>query len=74
MKTDTIEIDVKTSGFKEATEEIKGLAEAYDGFPSQICIKNAKECTFNIYPSQTYIQNNSEEQEHDCGKSEEEKE
>ena len=60
-----IELDVETKGFDEAQEKIEGLVDAYDGFPSQICIKNAKECTFNIYPSQTYIQNGREEQEHE---------
>jgi len=28
------------------------LADAYDGFPAQVTIKNCRDCTFNIYPSQ----------------------
>ena len=27
--------------------------EFYDGFPAQVTIKNCRDCTFNIYPSQT---------------------
>ena len=47
-----IEINVETKGFEEATEQIETLAEAYDGFPAQVVIKNCRNCTFNIHPSQ----------------------
>ncbi len=45
----------------EITETIANmvemLAEAYDGFPAQVTIKNCHHCKINIYPSQTkYIE------------------
>ena len=46
-------INVETEGIEEATEQIEMLADAYDGFPAQVTIKNCRDCTFNIYPSQT---------------------
>ena len=48
-------INVKTNGMEEAQEEIEALADAYDGFPAQVNIKGARDCVFNIYPSQTKI-------------------
>lgn len=51
----TVNIKCITSGFDDATEQIETLAEAYDGFPAQVTIKNSHNCTFNIYPSQTRI-------------------
>lgn len=50
-----IRIKVKTEGFEEATEQIEALAEAYDGFPAQVVIKNCRDCKISIYPSQTKI-------------------
>ena len=44
---------VETEGMEEATEQIEMLADAYDGFPAQVVIKNCHDCTINIYPSQT---------------------
>lgn len=44
---------VETEGIEEATEQVEKLADAYDGFPAQVTIKNCRNCTFNIYPSQT---------------------
>lgn len=46
-------INVETEGIEEAKEQIEMLADAYDGFPAQVTIKNCHDCTFNIYPSQT---------------------
>lgn len=48
-----IRINCETNGFEEATEQIETLAEAYDGFPAQVVVKNCRNCTINIYPSQT---------------------
>lgn len=31
---------------------IEKLADAYDGFPAQVTIKNCRDCTINVYPSQ----------------------
>lgn len=53
MKDNTVKINVETEGFEEAQEQVELLADAYDGFPAQVTIKNCKNCTFNIYPSQT---------------------
>lgn len=52
MKTDTIEIECKTKGFEEAMETVEALVDAYDGLPSQVQIKNCRDCTINVYPSQ----------------------
>lgn len=46
-------INDETEGLEEATEQIEMLAEAYDGFPAQVNIRNCRDCVFNIYPSQT---------------------
>lgn len=47
-----IKLKVTTEGFEEAAEEIHALADAYDGFPAQVQIKNCHDCTINVYPSQ----------------------
>ena len=49
----TVRIECETRGFDEATQEVEALAEAYDGFPAQVQLKGFKDCTINIYPSQT---------------------
>ena len=50
---DTIfKIKVKTEGMEEAQEQVEMLADAYDGFPAQVTVKNCRDCTINIYPSQ----------------------
>ena len=43
---------VETEGMEEAQEQIEMLADAYDGFPAQVTVKNCHDCTINIYPSQ----------------------
>lgn len=48
-------IECETRGFDEATEQVEALAEAYDGFPAQVNIKGCRDCTINIYPSQSKI-------------------
>ena len=48
----TIKIKCETEGFDEVTEQVELLADAYDGFPTQVQIKNCHDCTINIYPSQ----------------------
>lgn len=55
MTDNTIKIKCETEGFDEAMEEVETLAEAYDGFPAQVNIKGCRDCTINIYPSQTKI-------------------
>lgn len=50
-----VKIVALTEGFEDARQEVEELAEAYDGFPAQTTIKNCRDCTFNIYPSQIKI-------------------
>lgn len=52
MKEEKYTIKVETEGMEEATEQMEMLADAYDGFPAQVTIKNCRDCTINIYPSQ----------------------
>ena len=49
---DKYTLRVETEGMEEATKQVEKLADAYDGFPAQVTIKNCRDCTFNIYPSQ----------------------
>ena len=49
---DKYTLRVETEGMEEATEQVEMLADAYDGFPAQVMIKNCRDCTINIYPSQ----------------------
>lgn len=54
MKTENnILLKLETEGFEDAQQEIEMLAEAYDGFPAQVTIKNCHHCKINIYLSQT---------------------
>ena len=55
MSDINLKTKVETEGMEEAQEQIEMLADAYDGFPAQVTIKNCRNCTFNIYPSQTRI-------------------
>ena len=52
MNDTNLKINVETEGMEEAQEQIEMLADAYDGFPAQVTIKNCRDCTINIYPSQ----------------------
>ena len=52
MKEEKYTIKVETVGMEEATEQMEMLADAYDGFPAQVTVKNCRDCTINIYPSQ----------------------
>lgn len=63
MTTDKVIIKCETEGFEEATEQIRALVEAYDGFPPQVQIKGCHDCTINIYPSQTKIYEQTERSE-----------
>ena len=55
MSDTNLKVKVETEGMEEAQEQIEMLADAYDGFPAQVTVKNCRNCTFNIYPSQTRI-------------------
>ena len=54
-------IKVETEGFEEAQEQIEALADAYDGFPAQVTLKNCHHCNINIYPSQYMAKGGGEE-------------
>lgn len=60
-----VKIRALIEGFEDAQQEVEALAEAYDGFPAQITIKNCRDCTFNIYPSQTKIIDIGQEDENE---------
>lgn len=47
-KKGTVEIEMKTKGFEDATENIEMIADAMDAFPSTINIK-ARDCKINIH-------------------------
>lgn len=59
-----INIDVNTKGMDETIEKTEQLADALGDFPPQVTIKYAKNCTFNIHPSQILTIENKE-QSHD---------
>lgn len=61
MSDTNLTIKCRTEGFEEATQDIETLAEAYDGFPAQVVVKNCHDCTINIYPSQTKFVEKAEE-------------
>lgn len=56
-------IKFETEGIEEAQEQIECLADAYDGFPAQVTVKNCHDCTINIYPSQTKFTENHGQEE-----------
>ena len=62
MSDTNLNIKCRTEGFEEATQDIETLAEAYDGFPAQVVVKNCHDCTINIYPSQTKFVEKAEEE------------
>ena len=61
MSDTNLTIKCRTEGFEEAAKDIETLAEAYDGFPAQVVVKNCHDCTINIYPSQTKFVEKAEE-------------
>lgn len=65
MRKGTIEIECKTSGFEDATDRVEALANAYDGFPAQVNIRNCHDCVFNIHPSQAQFYNAGGDEEED---------
>lgn len=55
-----IDIECRTRGFEKAQQEVEALADAYDGFPPQVQLKNCRHCKINIYVSQTRITEGTE--------------
>ena len=60
-----LKIKTSTEGFEDALQEVETLTEAHNGFPAQIEIKNCRDCTFNIYSSQTKIVDIEQEDENE---------
>lgn len=59
-----IEIECETVGFDEAAEKVEALADAYDGFPAQVTVRNCRDCMVNVYASQTkFIDTTTDESE-----------
>lgn len=54
-EVDTTQIEEATEKTRELADETQNLADALNEFPANVIIKNAKNCTFNIYPSQTRL-------------------
>ena len=54
-EVDTEKIEEATEKTRELAEEAQNLSDALNEFPANVMIKNARNCTFNIYPSQTRI-------------------
>ena len=57
---DEIKVEINTDGIEEATDKLQSLSDAISSFPLQVIIRNARNCTFNIYPSQMML-NDTEE-------------
>ena len=54
-EVDMEQIEEATEKTRELADETQNLADALNEFPANVMIKNARNCTFNIYPSQTKI-------------------
>ena len=48
----TVKINVEADGIEEITEQARELRDAMDIMPSQVVVRNCRDCTINIYPSQ----------------------
>lgn len=57
MQTDTVEmgVAVDTESLDEAIEKTSELGELTQDLAPQVSIRNCRGCTFNIYPSRTWI-------------------
>lgn len=65
MESSNITIKVETEGLDEATEKVEFLADAINGFPPQVAFKYLRNCTINVYPSQTKKVYNYANRQHD---------
>lgn len=55
MKTDKIELEIETKGFEEATDKLQEMTDAMNNMPSQVVIRNCRDCVINVHPSQTIM-------------------
>lgn len=51
----TIEIEVATKGVEEATTELQDLTDALSNMPTQVVVRNCRDCVINIHPSQMVV-------------------
>ena len=54
MNNGTITVDVETNGIDEAIEKASTLSDTLTALPAQVTIRNCRDCTINIYPSQYF--------------------
>jgi hypothetical protein len=55
MKTDKLELEVEAKGLDEIKEKVDDISDAVNSFTSQVVIRGARDCVFNIYPNQTLL-------------------
>lgn len=60
-RREEITIEVRTKGIDKAREQIQELSDAMN--TPQFTIRNCECCTFNIYPSQTWIIDGDDDEE-----------
>ena len=66
MTDGTVNIKVETEGLDEATEKVESIADAINGFPPQVAFKYLRNCTINVYPSQTkFVEVKDANRQHD---------
>lgn len=58
-----IEIECETVGFDEAAEKVEALADAYDGFPAQVTVRNCRDCVINVHASQMKFTDTDKDEE-----------
>lgn len=68
MNSDTIKIKVEMEGTEEAQEKIEeiqekveSLADVLNRFSPQVTIRNCKDCSIYVYPSQTIFDHSDDE-------------
>ena len=55
MKTDKVELEIETKGFEEATDKLQEMTDAMNNMPSQVVIRNCRDCVINVHPSQNIM-------------------
>ena len=61
MSDNTIKINVEADGIEEITEQVHELNDTMDILPSQVVIRNCRDCTINVYPSQNVWRGDGDE-------------
>jgi len=55
MKRDKLELEIETKGFEEATDKLQNMTDAMSNMPSQVVIRNCRDCVINVHPSQNIM-------------------